>query len=275
MSYRAPPSMPGIVRPPPPGPITPEYLVDRYMSQNSPRALGSHRKAPEPPSDPESWWKLYVLSTHVRGAATLQQSFRKEAWANSRLRSPRQPPGTPRSGGGMPPHSRSGRPAPQLPRHRTAAQAFAIAESFIPEVMEMYSLDLQQNKNQQNFPPPPKPGPPTMSRPGRPASPRVEGLAGHRAAPKMPGKRASTAELNHAQKLIVQKLTDRCARKPCVPLLSVQQTDSRKSCQELPLHSPHTSLAITLCPLPSSQIFHSATRLQDAGQQPFRRHQPR
>ena len=66
--------------------------------------------------DPDAWWQTYVVGTHVRNAATIQQSFRNEAWADSLGRRPFSPRVSYRaapSRGGIP--SR-GSTAPSTPR---------------------------------------------------------------------------------------------------------------------------------------------------------------
>lgn len=125
---------------------SPESLVDAYMQPKTPPPFGMaahHRQAPQrpkpsmSPDTPENWWKLYVLSTHVRDASTLQQSFCKEAWVDS-LQSPcyqsgykhAHSPRTPLSSA----YHQHHRAAPKRSARRTAAQAIALAESYIPEL---------------------------------------------------------------------------------------------------------------------------------------------
>lgn len=183
---------------------TPEKLVDQYMQQQqSPRYHGgrvpSHRPAPSAPANAEEWWKLYVLSTQMRGAATLQQSFRKQAWADSlRSSSPRNSSAaSPRSVNGLSPRSRAARPAPQRPVQRGAArEAFQKASAYPPYRQfdpasmpaEMKSVGVQAEfAGEGGF----------ESRP-------------HRAPPPPPPSRpVSPDELRHAQKLINDKLTTR------------------------------------------------------------------
>jgi len=183
---------------------TPETLVDTYMAQHhSPRYSGAGRRPPPSmpgaPMDPESWWRLYVLSTHVRGAATLQQSVRKEAWADSLRSSPRQevrsPPGSPRSSGSLSPRTRAVRPAPSLPSQRTARQAMQMASSYPPFKATVPGDSPRALVRHRDV--------------GVQAAIAGEGIQARRAAPALPRATASAEELRQAQRQIVDKITTR------------------------------------------------------------------
>ena len=193
-------------RPYQPRGVTPQSLIDQYMAIHSPR--GNHQQANDnrsggqPPGsamDPKSWWKLYVLETNVRSAATMHQSFspKRQAWVDS-LRSPRSSD-TPRS------HPRS---APQLTpgTARSLAESFAIASEYASE--SMWETEAKRRAAwrkrmkpdtrdvaMQCSPPPTPPG----------------GWPQHRPAPRMKPKPTpvSKEEVNTAQTIIKGKFTDR------------------------------------------------------------------
>lgn len=167
---------------------------------------------------------MYVLSSQVRNAATLQQSFQNEAWVDS-LHIGRAPPSNSPRGG--PPHrpsprERAMRPAPQMPsgapaaaasaaaraapqlpsRPRTAAEAFAFAESSLG-VSEYKTMGLRfvtpQRADSDPFSP-------------STAEQAPEPIKAARPAPALPaGPVISDAEIRHAQKCIVDKYTSRFA----------------------------------------------------------------
>lgn len=196
---------------------TPESLVDTYMKKKSPVPFGKpshHRQAPQRPAPsmspktPEDWWKLHVLGTQVREASTLQQSFRKEAWVNSLL-SPRYQSGYKHSHSDRPPYSSAYHQHHLRPRHRpppnTAAQAFAIAESMIPEVDPYWGKSTFDAK---------KPKQPAEKRSiGIQASPRaeliIEGrVSPHRKAPAIAGP-PTNEEVRRAQENLRVQLQTR------------------------------------------------------------------
>ena len=211
------------------GPTT-ESLVDMYMRQRVPQQPGLRRQHnPASPRnaaagggaamDPETWWKLYVYSTQMRGIATLQHNFRKEAWAESQRGSPRnapRPQGGGALGGGRPSprearreaprlsprmsprfHPDAARPAPQRPQQRRSArEAIAMAANYPP-----FQTHLQT----------PQP-PPQKRSVAVQASPResIAEVYAARVAPQLPpSARITTAELQQAQKALVDKLTTR------------------------------------------------------------------
>lgn len=188
---------------------TPESLVDAYLhSQQSPRVRQQGRR-PMPqmvsaPMDPESWWRLYVLSTHVRGASTLHQSYEKEPWTDS-LRSPRS---SPRSSPGAPPSPRTrslqqhARPAPQLPpgsHRRPAPQLQQRRRMGYPSTYPVFRQDTA-----------PKEEPKSFSSIGVQADAAGEGIVAARPAPVLPGEEEPTAqEMREVQKVLVDKLTSK------------------------------------------------------------------
>ena len=155
--------------------VTPHSLLDNYVAQKEREKVvnpftrrgrrQTHRAPPAliagaPPIDPTSWWKLYVLGTNMRATATLQHSYRREAWSESVRTS-----------------SRTNTPRP--PPSRSAREASAIADRFMdPSFLERSKQTPQETGGDAKVARPPSSAPAPAAE-----SPRTRS---HRAAPPAP-----------------------------------------------------------------------------------------
>ena len=201
-TYRAAPQLHVGAQRPRHGGATPEGLVDRYMTRQSPRSSGrTPIAAIAQPMDPDAWWQLYVLGTHVRAAATMQQSHRQEDSLRPSSRDYRRaPPSRGSTASTRCSTASSMRSGVATPRHRSAPSTPGQRAAWVPPYLQLGAYPTFRPHNREAKPP-------VQRRDvGVQASPRAEAIRS--AAPQVL-LLATDDEVRKAHKDIKDKFTTR------------------------------------------------------------------